>query len=336
MSAAHEITYNIFVYLAAAGGSGAVGNLSTTELSKEAPEIIGLEYESEVKTQYAELFKIFQYQDGITLVEVDASKYTADDPDEQDKDADAKASEEKTDDKAETEETTDTEKSTTETTETVDGEAVAKTAEEITAELYQEKILRYLIVPEGVEVPAGLEKEMIIVNIPAENVYVGEDSVAEQLKDLDLLDLVAATGMKQKECTVKELKEALKKKDVVYTGDYTDLEYKKLVTSKVDLAILTGEVIPQKEDKEVSSDSDSKKKLTEKEQRELLKDMTERFATLGIPMIVDRSQDEKEELAKAEWIKVYGAIFGKQDEASQLFEKIEKEIKTTDTVKEAK
>ena len=336
MSAAHEIKYNIFVYLAAAGGSGAVGNLSTTELSKEAPEIIGLKYESEVETQYAELFKVFRYQDGITLVEVDASKYTADDPDEQEKDTDEKASEEKTDDKAETEETTDTEKSTTETTETVDGEAVAKTAEEITAELYQEKILRYLIVPEGVEVPAGLEKEMIIVNIPAENVYVGEDSVAEQLKDLDLLDLVAATGMKQKECTVKELKEALKKKDVIYTGDYTDLEYKKLVTSKVDLAIFTGEVLPQKEDKEVSSDSDSKKKLTEKEQRELLKDMTERFATLGIPVIVDRSQDEKEELAKAEWIKVYGAIFGKQDEASQLFEKIEKEAKTTDTVKEAK
>ena len=336
MSAAHEIKYNIFVYLAAAGGSGAVGNLSTTELSKEAPEIIGLEYESEVETQYAELFKVFQYQDGITLVEVDASKYTADDPDEQEKDTDEKASEEKTDDKAETEKTTDTEKGTTETTETVDGEAVAKTAEEITAELYQEKILRYLIVPEGVEVPAGLEKEMIIVNIPAENVYVGKDSVAEQLKDLDLLDLVAATGMKQKECTVKELKEALKKKDVIYTGDYTDLEYKKLVTSKVDLAIFTGEVLPQKEDKEVSSDSDSKKKLTEKEQRELLKDMTERFATLGIPVIVDRSQDEKEELAKAEWIKVYGAIFGKQDEASQLFEKIEKEAKTTDTVKEAK
>ena len=104
----------------------------------------------------------------------------------------------------------------------------------------------------------------------------------EQLKDLDLLDLVAATGMKQKECTVKELKEALKKKDVIYTGDYTDLEYKKLVTSKVDLAILTGEVLPQKEDKEVSSDSDSKKKLTEKEQRELLKDMTERLSLIHI------------------------------------------------------
>ena len=45
------------------------------------------------------------------------------------------------------------------------------------------------------------------------------------------------------------------------------------------------------------------------------------YALLGIPMIVDRSEDEKDDLAKAEWIKVYGVIFGCEDQANALYNK---------------
>ena len=44
-------------------------------------------------------------------------------------------------------------------------------------------------------------------------------------------------------------------------------------------------------------------------------------AFLGIPMIVDRSADEKDDLAKAEWIKVYGVIFGCEEQADDLYNK---------------
>ena len=73
----------------------------------------------------------------------------------------------------------------------------------------------------------------------------------------------------------------------------------------------------------------SLEELTEEEQKERIEEITERMATLGIPVIIDRSADEKEDLAKAEWIKVYGILFGKQDAAEKLFEVIEQKADTT-------
>ena len=48
---------------------------------------------------------------------------------------------------------------------------------------------------------------------------------------------------------------------------------------------------------------------------ELLKDAAEKYSTLKIPFIVDRSSDEKDEEAKAEWEKAYEAVFVTSDEA---------------------
>ena len=61
-----------------------------------------------------------------------------------------------------------------------------------------------------------------------------------------------------------------------------------------------------------------------KEENECLSDTAERLATLTIPMLVDRSADEKIDLAKAEWLKVYGVIFGCEDQANELFQQMVK------------
>ena len=42
---------------------------------------------------------------------------------------------------------------------------------------------------------------------------------------------------------------------------------------------------------------------------------------LGIPVIIDRSADEKTELAQYEWIKVYGVLFGCEEKMDKMFEK---------------
>ena len=85
MSVAHEIEYTIFIYLAAAnGGTSAngtdVSTSSNQKLDEKAPEIIGLEYQSETKLDYAEYFKIYHYDQGIVLLEIDMTKDTARDP----------------------------------------------------------------------------------------------------------------------------------------------------------------------------------------------------------------------------------------------------------------
>lgn len=80
MSVAHESSYSIFVYLAAAGNGTTVGENSNKTLDEKAPEIMGLEYQSETELEYAEYFKIYHYDQGIVLLEIDMTKDTARDP----------------------------------------------------------------------------------------------------------------------------------------------------------------------------------------------------------------------------------------------------------------
>lgn len=75
MSTAHEISYSIFIYLSAAAkadGTTVSGetNLSADTLDDKAPEIMGLSYQSETKVEHAEYFKIYHYDQGITLLEI--------------------------------------------------------------------------------------------------------------------------------------------------------------------------------------------------------------------------------------------------------------------------
>ena len=210
----------------------------------------------------------------------------------------------------------------------------------------------YLIVPEDVEVPVGLEQDMIIVKMPADKTYVASDEILEQMKELDLLDSVAAVGMEQKACTVPEIAEKMQVNEdedeadaeVIYGGSFEKPELKALVKKEVSLALLPGELLPrdtedaEKNDdaKTVSTKKDSAKtedkktkeqstgdsdELTVEEQTERLEEITEKFALLGIPVIIDRSADEKTELAQYEWIKVYGVLFGCEEKMDKMFEK---------------
>ena len=75
MSVAHEIEYTIFVYLAAAGNGTTLGGANANKkLDEKAPEIMGLQYQSETQLDYAEYFKIYHYDQGITLLEIDMTK----------------------------------------------------------------------------------------------------------------------------------------------------------------------------------------------------------------------------------------------------------------------
>lgn len=251
MSAAHEITYNIYIYLAAADKSATEGNKNQN--SEEAPQIVGLNYQSETKLDNAKLLHIYNYDEGITLLEIDMA---TDMKWEQETDA----------------------------------------ASQDEAELYKADTLKYLIVPEDVEIPVGMEKEMIIVQLPAKSVYVSSNDTVEQLDALNQTDFIKTTGFNAEACTVDVLKEALLNEEVKYAGDFWNLEFKTLLLSGCDLALFSSEILPNEEDD-----------LEEFAAR--YEAVTSGFATLGVPMIVDRSQDEESEEAASEWKKVYEILF---------------------------
>ena len=49
-------------------------------------------------------------------------------------------------------------------------------------------------------------------------------------------------------------------------------------------------------------------------------EVVEQFETLGIPVLVEMSSYESEPFGRMEWVKLYGALLGKEDEATALFD----------------
>ena len=272
MSTAHEISYSIFIYLSAAAkadGTTISGetNLSADTLDEKAPEIMGLSYQSETKVEHAKYFKIYHYDQGITLLEID-----------QRKDEDTKE----------------------------DTNSGLTPAQEEKLALYKAKIVRYLIVPEDAEIPAGLDKEMIVIQKPKKSAYVGSEEVLEILDKLNATDQITSVGVKQKNCKVEGIAKAMKAKKIIYAGTYKKPENKKLMKSKCDLAILSNKILP---------DEKNEKKMSVEDQQKRYEELAEKFVLLDIPMIVDRSADEEKDDAKEEWSKVYEAIFAQTDSA---------------------
>ena len=366
MSVAHEISYNIFISLAAAkkGGStssstgfvkadGTISTISTdnSKLDTTAPEIMGLEYKAETKLAYAEYFKMYHYDEGITLLEIDMTKDTERDPEKRTED-DKKAEDTDTAAAENTAAATDEEEAAAASDSKKTSTEKAKDLTEKTKELYEGNVVKYLIVPKDVEIPAGLDKDMIVIQLPVEKTYVASEDALKLLDEqLDAAESIKAVGMEQKDCQIENIAKAMEDKKISFDGAFDDLDYKALVKDEIDFAILPSEFLPgnakdeedadaadetadtkaedqkdDKDDKTTDEKADEDKTTEEllKEENERLSDTAERLATLTIPMLVDRSADEKTDLAKAEWLKVYGVIFGCEDQANELFQQMVK------------
>lgn len=249
MSTAHEITYNIFIYLAAAGSGEQGEALNNQKLDQKAPVIMGLTYEEEIEMEYTKYVKLYRYENDIMLLEIDMK--------------------------------TDTER---------------EVLEEETDNLYEGNVVKYLIVPEDVEIPAGLDKNVIIIQRPLEKAYIADEDILKLLKEDFEID-----------------------EELLMEGDVEDPDYKEIVKNKCNLAVLPSSVL------EVEKDSKDKK-----EEKEQLLDLSECFATLQIPVFIDRMADEEQEEAKLEWLKVYGVLFGCEEKANEVYTEKLAELQKTE------
>jgi len=293
MSQPHWVEYKIFIYKAGAtaGKDGKDGEgelIDKNKLSDKAPELIGLENEGETKIEYAKYFKIFKYEQGITLISIDQSSGT----DlyikpKKESDKDAKEEEVNGEEKIEYDE---------------DGKPIAKSENEFTNELYQNNIVNYLVVPEGVELPAGIEKDCIIVQKPIDSTFAFAAEAGDRIEQLGR-------------------KDALQKMDDI--GEYEKPDFKKIVLEEGDMVILPAEVLPDK----VTKKSTDEEVEASKEKTKTLRRLQTRYSSLSVPVMVDRAQNEATNYGDAEWIKVYGAIYGEEEAASQAFDKYVKDNK---------
>lgn len=139
--------------------------------------------------------------------------------------------------------------------------------------------------------------------------YVASDVALEMIDKIGADKNVSAVSVTEDECQIDTIKESLQKGDIISAGTYDQADLKDLVKNKCKLAIVPSDVL-----KAQSEEAQTGTKY------QAMTDLAEKFAILKIPMILDRSKDEKDVLAKYEWSKVYGALFGCEKEASKLYQ----------------
>ncbi len=182
MSAPHEIAYTIFAGMEDGTHSGMGIRTTAGEqyetLDTEAPEIVSLIFDKEVDLGDSSLLKAYQYQNGYTLVEVMRTDSIAEKED------------------ASSDESPDVKK----------------------AALYGNQVVKYLIVPADAEIPAGLDTKVVIIQKPADHVFLASDPVKDAIKK--------AAG---------EETEFLE-------GNAEEIDLKTLITNKITLAVVPGDM----------------------------------------------------------------------------------------------
>lgn len=162
---------------------------------------------------------------------------------------------------------------------------------------------RFLVVPKEAEIPEEIEEGIVILKQPITNIYLAASAVMDMFVSLDALGEIRFTGTKEEDWHIPEAKEAMASGEISYAGKYNMPDYEKIIKEDCRLAI---------ESTMMSHSPEVKENL-------------EKF---GIPVFIDRSSYEKHPLGRTEWVKVYGVLTGKEEEAEKAFEQ-QKEIVTS-------
>ena len=154
---------------------------------------------------------------------------------------------------------------------------------------------RYLIVPDGAEVPEGLAEDITILRQPVDTIYLAASDSMCLFDALDALDAIAVSGIERDDWSIASAREAMDSGQIVYGGKYRSPDYELLLSQGVQLAV---------ESTMINHTPEVREKLIE----------------LGIPVLTELSSYEPEPLGRAEWIKLYGALLDRSDRAGELFQ----------------
>lgn len=154
---------------------------------------------------------------------------------------------------------------------------------------------QFLVVPEGKEAPEGLDEDITVIHQPLENIYLVATSTMDFFRALDGIGSISLSGTKADGWYIDEAKEALESGAVSFAGKYNAPDYELILSKKCDLAL---------ESTMIYHNPEVKEKLEE----------------FGIPVLVEHSSYENHPLGRTEWVKLYGVLLDKEEEAETVFE----------------
>ncbi|MBP3475530.1 MAG: ABC transporter substrate-binding protein [Lachnospiraceae bacterium] len=136
--------------------------------------------------------------------------------------------------------------------------------------------------------------DITIIRQPVNNIYLVASATMDMFCALDGLDHIRLSGTDTDGWYIGAARAAMEKGSIVYAGKYSTPDYELILSEGCELAI-------------------------ENTMIEHTPEVKENLISFGIPVLVDHSSYESHPLGRVEWIKLYGALLGKEAEADEIF-----------------
>lgn len=176
-------------------------------------------------------------------------------------------------------------------------------AEEFAVFYYEEgyKVIRiyedrdYLLVPEGKECPENLDASMVVLAQPLDRIYLAATASMALFDALDALDSIHLSSVQASGWYIEHAAEAMEEGKILFAGKYSEPDYELLIGAECDLAIESTMILHSPK-------------------------VQEMIESMGIPVFIDRSSYESHPLGRTEWVKLYGAMLNKEEQAEKFFD----------------
>lgn len=154
---------------------------------------------------------------------------------------------------------------------------------------------KYLLAEAGAAIPKDISKDTVILQKPFNSIYLAASAPMDFFNKLGGLDKVKMTSTQAENWNLPDIKTQVERGDIIYVGKYSTPDFEAVVGNGCDLCVESTMIYHKPETKE-------------------------KLESLGIPVLVDYSSYESDPLGRLEWIKLYGMLMDKEEEADKYFE----------------
>ena len=153
---------------------------------------------------------------------------------------------------------------------------------------------RFLTVPEGAEVPQGLDEDIVTLQMPLSNLLISSTPVTSLINAIGALDAVSMTTQEDDGWYIDDVKAAMDAEKLTYIGSYKEPDFEVLASNPPPFAVFSTMI-------------------------DSVPDVADKLREIGIPFMRDTSSQESDPLGRMEWIRLYGMLLGREAEAEAYF-----------------
>lgn len=168
---------------------------------------------------------------------------------------------------------------------------------------------RFLLIPAGMDAPNGLDADIMPLYMPLDNLFVASTSTVALMDEIGALSAVTQTTYDVEDWYLPSVKQAVQDGQIAYIGYYKQPDFERIALNPPKLAVFSTMI-------------------------EGTPDVREKLDELGIPLLVDSSALEETPLGRMEWMKLYGVLLGRENEASTAFDAQKQKIESLEPMQE--